>query len=335
VLFLAALVTLLSGCGKSGHSPAAAVELPAVSVTVQKAERKKLASTEEVVGTIRAKLRATLEAKISGRIDALPVLLGQKVKVGNLVARLDAAEIKARLDQARAALQQAERDFKRASTLLEQQAMTRSEFERADSRYLVAKGAVAEAEAMMAYVEVVAPFDGVVTRKFVDVGDLAVPGKPLVSVEDPNALQMEADVPEAIAGRVQEGAQLQVRVDTLQQPIIATVTEKAPVADPDSRTFRAKLDLPPGQPVMPGQFARLRVPVGEAETLRVPNGALVKRGQLEIVFVVEDQRAKLHLVKSGKHLGDEVEILSGLDTGDTVVVEGAPLLKDGQPVTLR
>ena len=129
-----------------------------------------------MVGTVRAKLRATLEAKLSGRIDKMPVLLGQTVKAGQLVAHLDAAEIKARLEQAEAGLQQAERDWKRTSALFDQQAATRSDYDAAESRYQVAKAALAEAQAMMGYVEVLAPFDGVVTKKWADAGDLAAPG---------------------------------------------------------------------------------------------------------------------------------------------------------------
>lgn len=137
---------LLAGCGHTEHSSKAAAELPAVAVRTQTAETKKSPSTEEVVGTVRAKLRATFEAKVSGRILELPVVLGQKVTKGQLLARLDAPEIKARVEQAQAGLQQAERDLKRISTLFEAQTTTRSEYDAADSHYLVAKGLVMDAQ---------------------------------------------------------------------------------------------------------------------------------------------------------------------------------------------
>jgi RND family efflux transporter MFP subunit len=333
-LALAAL--LLAGCGRKLNThPGSPPDLAIAQVQVQTAESKQRPTTEEVVGTVQAKLHATLEAKLSGRIDKMPVLLGQSVKAGELVARLDAAEIKARLEQAEAGLQQAERDWKRTSALFEQQAATRSDHDAADSRYRGAKAAMAEAQAMMGYVEILAPFDGVVTKKWADVGDLAAPGKPLIGIEDPSMLQLEADVPDAIASRIQQNARLAIQVDSLKGELAGTVMEIAPTADPASRTFRVKLDLPQTAGLRSGQFARLIVPVGESNSVRVPASAVVVRGQLEILFVVTNQRAQLHLVKTGKTIGDEVEILAGLNAGESVVVGGAALLTDGQPVEAK
>jgi len=335
---VAALASALcfTGCGANPESPkGGSSNLPTAPVRIQTVQSKPQAITEEVVGTVRAKLHATLEAKVSGRIDKLPVLLGQRVKAGELVARLDAAEINARLDQAEASLEQAERDWKRVSALFEQQAVTRAEYDAAQSRNRVAKGAAAEAKAMMSYVEVVAPFDGVVTKKWADVGDLATPGKPLIAIEDPSALQLEADVPQAIASHLQRNARLTARVDGVSGELTGTVSEIAPAADSVSRTFRVKVDLAEQPGLSSGQFARLFVPVGESNSLRMPVSAVVQRGQLEIVFVVANQHAQLHLVKTGKRVGDEMEILSGLHAGDAVVIEGAAQLTDGQPVEVK
>ena len=336
-LFLLALAAIaLAGCGaKHETSSSDSPNLPTAQVRVQTAESKSRAVTEEVVGTIRAKLHATLEAKLNGRIEKLPVALGDKVSKGQLIAKLDAAEITAKLDQAKASLDQAERDWKRVSDLFEQSGVSRSEYDAAQSRLLIAKGAVAEATAMNSYVEIAAPFDGVVTRKWADVGDLAAPGKPIIEIEDPSALQLEADVPEMVASQIQRGATLVVRVDSVSGDLSGVITEIAPTADPLSRTFRVKLDLPQAPGLMSGQFARLVVPLGENRSLRVPASAVLQRGQLEIVFVAEQQRARLHLVKTGKRVGNEVEILSGLDEGDSVVTDHVALLTDGQPVEAK
>lgn len=327
---------LITGCGpKTEPSKDHAATLPTAKVRVQTIESQSHTTTEEVVGTVRAKTRATLEAKVSGRIATLPVVLGQSVKAGELVVRLDAPEIVARRDQAEASLQQAERDWKRIAALFEQQAVGRAEYEAADTRRRVAEGAAAEAKAMLGYVELVAPFDAVVTKKWVEAGDLAAPGKPLVTLEAPTELQLEADVPEAMASHVRREARLACRTDDVSGELIGAVSEIAPNADPVSRTFRVKLDLPPTPGLRSGQFVRLLVPVGENRSLRVPATAVVQRGQLEIVFVVANQNAQLRLAKTGRSFGNIVEILSGLDVDDSVVVDGADRLSDGQPVDAK
>jgi membrane fusion protein (multidrug efflux system) len=331
-----ALAALISGCGpKRENSQTAAPDLPKALVSVQTVATKSRTMTEEVVATVRAKLHATLEAKLDGRIETMPVALGDKIQKGQLIARLDAGEIAARLQQAEASLDQAARDWKRISGLFEQHGVTQSEYDAAQARWHVAQGAAAEAKAMMGYVEIVAPFDAVVTKKWADVGDLAAPGKPLIEIEDPSALQLDADVPEAIAGRIQRGAKLEIRADGASGDLTGVVSEIAPSADPVSRTFRVKLDLSKPGELKSGQFARLIVPIGENNSVRVPNSAVVQRGQLEIIFVAENQRARMHLVKTGERVGNEVEILSGLDSGDSVIVSDAAQLTDGQPVEAK
>ena len=336
VLSAIAVTFALAGCESKHESGKETVPgFPVAQVRVQAVESKSRPLTEEVAGTVRAKVRATLEARLSGRIEKLPVRLGDKVQKGQLVARLEAAELAARLEQAEASLEQAEREWKRAAALLEQQSVTRAEYDAAQSRERVAKAAASEAKTMLGYVEVTAPFEGVVTRKWADAGDLAAPGKPLVEIEDPSALQMEADVPEAIASHLQRTARLGVRVDAVNGELTGTVSEIAPGADPASRTFRVKLELPSTAGLMPGQFARVAVPIGERSSVRVPAAAVVQRGQLELVFSVANQHARLRLVKTGKRVGDEVEVLSGLEAGSTVVISGADQLTDGQPVEAK
>jgi RND family efflux transporter MFP subunit len=335
-LTTALLVFGLAGCGgKSNQSAGDSTNLPAAAVRVQTAVRKPLTATEDVVGTVRPKLSASIEAKVSGRVGQMLVVPGQTVTNGQPLVHLDAAEISSRLDQANAALQQAERDWKRVSALVEQQASTRSEYDAADARYRVAKGAAAEAQAMMSYCDIVAPFDGVITRKLADVGDLAMPGKTLLQMENPGVLRLEADVPEALIGNLKLGDKLSVRVATVAGDIEGIVAELSPAADPNSRTFLVKLDLPDTSGLRSGQFGRVAAPAGEVHSIRVPTSAVVQRGQMEMVFVAGQDRAQLRLVKTGRHVGDEVEIVSGLNSGESIVTDGATGLEDGQPISTK
>lgn len=326
---------VLAACGRHEAVPAAASALPSTAVTVQAARLQPHVAVEEVVGTVRSKLRAQVEAKVSGRVLEYLATPGAPVRSGDLLARLDVQEIQAKLDQARAMLDQAQRDFERQKQLISSNATTRQEFDAADARVKIATAARSEAETMLGYARVTAPFDGVVTRKLADVGDLAMPGKPLLEIEAPTALRFEADLPEAILDRIRMGAAMPVRIASVAQPLTATVSEIAPVADPVSRTFQVKLDLPAAPGLRTGQFGRVSVPVAETQLLLVPETAVLKRGQLELVFVARDGRAHLRLVKTGKSLDGRVEILSGLEEGEQVVTAGGAPLADGQPVTLQ
>lgn len=326
----------LSGCrDRSSHSAPTPPQQPGAHIRTEAVQSESISRSEAIAGTIRAKSRATLEAKISGRVNQLPVGVGQKVKPGDLLARLEAAEINARLAQAEATLEQAQRDAKRITSLFEQQAATRAEQESAESRLRVAQAAETEARAMLSYVEITAPFAGVVSRKWVEVGDLANPDKPLISVEDHASLQLEADVPQTLAGSLELEMKLEVQIEGSTAPLTGMLTEIAPSGDANSRTFGVKVNLPAGPGLKPGQFARLILPTAASPSLRIPRSALVQRGQLDLVFVVNDRLARMRLVKVGRAEADRVEILSGLQAGEAVVVEGAELLRDGQPVELK
>lgn len=329
-----ALLVAAAGCGRAPER-APAASLPTVAVRAQRIEMLTRTATEDVVGTVRARLRAVIEAKVSGRIEQMLVAPGQAVRAGELLVRLDAREIQARYEQARAVREQAEREFKRRELLLKDKLISQAEFDAADAQLRVAEAAVQEAETLLGYIRVVAPFDGVITAKRADVGDLAAPGRPLLEMEDPRSLRLEADVPEAMLGRIALGDSLSVRIPALAVTLQGTVSEIAPVADPNSRTFPVKVDLPAHPGLRSGQFGRLAVPVAEVRALRVPAGAVQVRGQMELAFVVVDGRAQMRLVKTGKHLGDEVEIVSGLNPGELLVIEGAASLVDGQPVEAR
>lgn len=328
------LTVLLSGCHRQPEATSPET-LPAATVRIASVENKKYLATEEVIGTVRAKLRAMIEAKLSGRIERLPVTVGQRIKQGDLLVLLDEREIQARLEQARAVREQTQQDRKRFETLLQQNAVTRQEYDAAQARARIAEAAVTETEALLGYAKVTAPFDGVVSRRLAEVGDLASPGRPLLELEDPHALRLEADLPEALIDRLRLEDRMVVRVAALTNDLAATVSEIAPAADPHSRTFRVKLDLPPTPGLRLGQFGRVTVPLSEVASVRAPATAVVVRGQLEMVFVVEQQKAHLRLVKTGKRLGEEWEVVSGLNAGESIVVEGAAALVDGQPVEVK
>ena len=309
--------------------------MPPVPVRVMAVTKMTRTSNEEVVGTVRPKLRAVIEAKVSGRIEKLLVSPGQQVKAGDLLAQLDAREIQAKLDQALAVRDQATRDLERARKLFEQKITAQAEFDTVLARERVATGAAAETQTALGYTKILAPFNGVIARKLADVGDLAAPGKPIVEMEDPAALRFEADVPEALIGDIALGEKLPVRLGSIVTDIEGTVVELAPIADAASRTYLVKLGLPTTEGVRSGQFGRVLVPTGKTDAVWVPASALIVRGQMETVFVAVNQHAQLRLVRTGKHTNTEVELLAGISRDENVIVEGSAELHDGQPITIK
>jgi RND family efflux transporter MFP subunit len=330
------LATLLisTGCSRKSESTHAEV-LPTVTVQTQVAETKTRIATEETVGTVRAKLHAVIEAKVSGKIDRMLVVPGQRVSADELLATIDAREIQAQYDQALALREQAESDLKRATDLFQQKILSPSEFDAARSKFHVADASAAASKTLLDYTRITAPFDGVITRKDTDVGDLAAPGKPLLEVEDARNLRLEADVPEALMDKITLGDRLPVRIGVLETNLEGVVSEIAPSADSNSRTFLVKMDLPAVPGLRAGQFGRVAVPVGEISALYVPAPAVVQRGQMELVFIAINGRAQMRIVKTGKHVGGEIELVSGVDPGEPVVVDGSGNLVDGQPVAVH
>lgn len=329
------LLSLLASCDKHEKDLGDARNLPTAEVTAIAAISAPYIANEEVVGTVRSKLRSVVEAKVSGRILEYLATPGTLVKSGDLLARLDVQEIQAKVDQAKAMLDQAQRDFERQKTLVDSKATSRQEYDAANAHLKMTEAGLSEAETMMSYAIVTAPFDGVITRKLADVGDLAMPGKPLLEIEAPTVLRFEANLPEGLLEHIQMGAKMNVTISSVSIPLDAIVSEISPVADPASRTFMVKLDLPAAVGLRSGQFGRVAVPVAETKLLLVPESAVIRRGQMELMFVAKDGKALLRLVKTGKRLDDKVEVLSGIEEGEEIIVSEVAGLTDGQAIQLK
>lgn len=306
---------------------------PSAGVKVAVVQPDPYTAAEEAPGTVRPVEVAMLSAKVAGTILEVEADPGRVVKEGEVVARIDDREIQARLENARAALQQAERDYARFEKLHVDRVVTTQEFEAAQTRLRSSRAMVEEAETLLGYATVRVPFDGVVTRRLVQRGDLAVPGRALIEVENPGALRLEAQVPESLVAVLDLGDSLPVEVDAAGASLTGKVVEIAPASDPASRTVLVKLDLPAHDKLRSGQFGRLRIPTEATPALRLPAGAVFSRGQLDFVFVVQEGQAKLRIVRPGRRQEGKVEILSGLDPGEQVVIEGLASLRDGAMIS--
>ena len=336
LLLLGVALVSLTGCRDGKKAERITDEAtPAVTVSVARAEEKAAARQVELMGSLQATERAEIAAKVSGSIVNLPVILGSRVEKNDLLVEITAGEISARQRQALAQLEQARRNLEREKKLLAKNAATPEAVKSLQDTLRIATAAYEEAGTMLDYTRILAPFAGLVTRKMANVGDLATPGKPLLQLENEARLQVVTNIPESLIMNVRPGDELPIHVASAGLDIVGTVAEIAPTADRQSRTAPVKINIPADPKLHSGQFARVSLPAGGARTLVVPASALSTYGQMERLFVVQDGHARLRLVRSGARLDGEVEILSGLKAGETVVVEGGRTLVDGQSVTVH
>lgn len=361
-LLLCALV-IAGGCGRKEEPAGAesASRTVVTGVTVTEVGTAQTSPGIELSGTVRARTSAAVAARVAGTVTLLKVREGDRVKKGELLARLEARETQAAAlaasagsDEARRALDEAvarkklaDATFGRYQQLFAEQAVTRQEFDIKQMEKEVAAQGVARAEARLTqarelsrgagtladYSRITAPISGVITARQVDPGSSVFPSQPLFTVEDEGSYLLEIAVPESLLPKVKPGMPVRVSLDAVPGSSSLPIREIVPAADPVSRTFIAKIPLPP-KGLRSGMFGRAELPVGgTVPALLVAKDAVVERGALTSVWVVDkDKVAQMRLVKTGKIIGDKVEILSGLSSGERVVTTGAAKVSEGARV---
>jgi RND family efflux transporter MFP subunit len=329
--FFVSLLVLASGCSR--HTEGSGPSLPPVAVSAAKVEQVEAQDSVALPGTVRAIDRAVISAKVAGTISELPWGLGQTVEKGDTLVKISAPEYAAQAARAQAMLEQAEREWARDRELSERGAGTDEAVRRGGEQVKSAKAAVAEAEAMLSYTDIKAPFEGKITGRQAYPGDMALPGQTLLSLEGTGRFEVEVAVPETYVAQVKLGDTVPVEIrDGL---VNATVAEIAAGADVASRSVMVKLHLSAEARVSSGQFVRVRVPALSAKVLRMPVSALSVFGQMERVFVISQGKASLRLIKTGERGPQYVTVLSGLEAGEQVVDAPPVSLRDGQAVEVR
>ena len=343
-----AAILLSAGCG-GRHEVAPPAEPAAVSAPIAVAELAASADGVEVSGVVEPIERVSPGTKIMGRVERVMVREGDAVRAGQALARLESRDLAAAVEQAKAGvamaeaqLTNAEATFRRMTALVERGSATAKNLEDATAGYNVARAGVQQAQAnlaaaqvMLGYAIVSTPVSGVVTAKRIEAGDMASPGMPLFTVDDLSKVRIVAQVPEAQVVGLAEGAPATVAIDVLGAPVPATVERIVPAGDSMSRTFAVKLLLDnPGGAIKPGMYVRIRFPKGTRQALTVPAAALVERGQLQGVWIVDEAgKARLRWVRPGALLGDRVEVLSGLSAGERYVSAPPAGIADGAPIS--
>jgi RND family efflux transporter MFP subunit len=330
ILIVSALVATVGACGRD--EPGAVERLVDVgSISVSAADAA--GSGSQVPARIVARQTANLATRASGTVESVHVTVGAAVRRGQLLVRLEASSVEAAVARAEAQSLVARRTHERISNLERDGAATRQELDQAEAALRTAEAMLAEALAAREYVALRAPFDGTVTARLADPGDLAVPGRPVLVVSGSQGVKIEADLPAPLADAVAEGDLVYIVRPGTGDRWTARVTRVVPVIELSSHRFRveASFQAMGGVPA-PGTFARLEIPGRGEESAWIPSDALVRRGQLAGVYVLSEGALRLRWVRTGRRTGDAVEILAGLQEGELVVRDPSPALSDGSTV---
>ena len=356
-LLLAAILTA-AGCGggrERGKEQGKPVTV--TGVATERVAMTAIADGVEVVGTVKAKHAAVIAARLPATVTGVMVQEGDRVGSGALLVTLEAAESTAQaasatasvdeatraLEEARARRRLAETTFARYHKLFQEQAVTRQELEirradqevaeqgvgRAEARLAAAREGARAAQVVAGYTRITAPLAGTVTAKQAEPGMTVFPGTPLLTLEGDGGYRLEAAVPESQVGRVKVGQKVAVAIEGAAGPGEGRIVAVVPAADPVSRTVTVKVDVA-GRGLLSGKFGRMVIPTGARQGFLVPRGAVVERGALTSLWVLDGQGvARLRLVKTGKSVGDRIEVLAGIAAGERIVTAGVEKLSEG------
>jgi len=333
VALLAALALVACGAEKEVAPAAAPPQLRTGVVEMRDVE---LAYSAEA--TVEAVRQSTVSSQIAGRIVELRFDVGDVVKKGDVIARIDEraatqalAASQAQVAEAEAALRNARVNFERSKQLLAQKFISSAAVDKAEADYKAAQARVAallagagQAATERSFATLFAPYSGVVSARHVELGEMATPGKPLLTGFDPSTLRVVATVPQAQVAAIEGGDKARVEFPALGKWIDARRVTVVPAADPRTHTTRVRLELPEDvRGVYPGVFARAHFIVGQAPRLMVPREAVLHRSEVTGVYVIDEKGyPRLRQVRLGSASDERsVEVLAGLRAGERVALE--------------
>lgn len=338
VLGAAALLVALAlgACGKAPSQPAGAPAPPALeSAAVEMREVELTYSAEAVVEAVR---QSTVAAQVSGRIVELRFDVGDSVKKGDVIVRIDeraaaqaAAASTAQVREAQAALDNARAQYERSKQLLGQKFISaaaldkaESDFRQAQARLTATLAGAGQAATERSFATIVAPYSGVVSARHVELGEMATPGRPLMTGFDPQTLRVVATIPQQQVAAIQATGRARIEIPSTGKWADATALTVIPSADPRTHTTPIRLDLPGDvRGIYPGVFARAYFVTGKAPRLLVPREAIVRRSEVTAVYVLDAQGMPLlRQIRLGT-AGDPkaIEVLAGLKPGERVALD--------------
>jgi len=349
---LVGLAIVLASCGSDSKKPLSnATPIP---VKINKISNNDNQSFIATSGSIQAVNSANLSTRMMGFVTGVPVNIGDKVKEGQLLVAINASDLKAKLSQvnaniteAKTAFSNAEKDYNRYKNLYTENSTSQKEYDDMTAHYNMAKARLEgaeqmkkEVEAQFTYANIRAPFNGVVTGKYVNEGDMANPGMPLVSVESPGNFEVITRVPESEISKIKSGITVNVFVKSIGQQIQGKVTEVSTSAKNTGGQYVVKVALDKvDASILSGMYVTVQIPVEKEEEIDmvlIPIDALITQGQLSGVYTVsESNTAILRWLRLGKSFDDQVEVLSGLSPNESYILSAEGKLYNGASVTIQ
>lgn len=336
ILVLILLLIYMQGGFVSKVSPGLTEQAAGTGKTAGDTAQVEKSTVDDILawpGTVRSRTVVNISPKMTARIIDIKVHAGDKVKKGDIIAKLDERDIHAQENQALAAVaaanaqaNKANSDAQRIKSLYSKEAATRENLDAVVAQEKSTQAAVNQAQSAVNEIRahlddtvLRAPFDGIVVKRLQEPGDMGLAGVPVVTIQTPKGLRLEADVPTTCAGRFSIGMDATVRIDTLRQTTTGQIDEITPEVDPQTRTQLVKIALPQIEGLQPGYFGWLEQACGQHEALLIPTSAVQHIGQLEVVQVLADGKQTMRHIRTAKTFSDQVEVLSGLHEGETII----------------
>jgi RND family efflux transporter MFP subunit len=328
---LAAAYVILDKDTSYANVPKTEASLQVTAITV---EPRAIEAVVSAAGTLSSKNTSVLSSKVMGRVVALTVNEGDHVNRGGFLLRIESGEISAQAYQAQAAYNNAKLQYDRIKRLFDENAATRMEMDQATLGLESAKAGLNAAKAMESYTTITAPITGQIVEKHINLGEMALPGQPLLKIEDNRNLRFETTVKEQDLRFIQEGKSVSVRIDALPgKELKARVAQVVPASDIRTHSFIVKIDIPQDKGLITGMYGKALFSTGQREALVVPRSALVSMSGITGVYIVSAEgSAVFQMVEPGDAYEDGVEALNGLKAGDRVIVNRQDAKLDGRKV---
>ncbi len=336
------LILLLSGmvlfacndkpASQSGHRPQMSTR-----VETGRVRQAPLETEQTLLGALQAERHVRIFNQESGRIISLPFYPGDKVKKGSLLIQIDDSLLQSELDKAEATLAQTRLDLQRIKSLMPRKLASEEELTRARTALELARAEKAMLETRLSYTLIRAPFDGVISERNFEPGDVAPLHSLILSMYAPEKLKIELSVSELVVGQLNRGDDVQVRIDALGSQTWPGQIQRI-YPNINARTHKGRIEVHLQQSIdgaRPGQLCRVKLKIATRPRLVMPFAALRHDNQGQYVFRVDaENRASLTRIRTGLLSGEQIEVLEGLHVGDRVVTRGFQGLRDGKSITL-